>query len=139
MEKTMEKTMELRKENEELNRKLIEAEVALRNAEKGMEKLRGVIYELSDARAEALGLDKNLELRKIKDRLLNTYEKGKAPITQTDLSTRTVNVLYRHGIKYIEDLSKTSEKELLAIRGIGKSVINEIVNYCKEYHIPFNK
>ena len=53
--------MELRKENEELNRKLIEAEVALRDAEKGMEKLRKVIYELSDARAEALGLDKNID------------------------------------------------------------------------------
>lgn len=135
----MEKTMKLRKNNEELNRKLIEAEVALRDAEKGMEKLRGVIHELSDARAEALGLDKSIEFRKIQDRLLNTYEKGKAPIMQTDLSSRTANVLYRNGIKYIEDLSKTSERELLSIRGIGKSVVNEIVNYCKEYHIPFNK
>lgn len=135
----MEKTMELRKENEELNRKLIEAEVALRDAEKGMEKLRGVIYELSDARAEALGLDKNIELRKIKDRLLNAYEKGKAPIMQTNLSSRTAHVLYRNGIKYIEDLSKTSEKDLRAIRGIGESTVNEIINYCREYHIPFNK
>jgi len=131
--------MELRKENEELNRKFIEAEVALRDAEKGMEKLRKVIYELSDARAEALGLDKNIELRKIKDRLLNAYEKGKAPIMQTNLSSRAAHVLYRNGIKYIEDLSKTSEKELRAIRGIGESTVNEIINYCKEYHIPFNK
>lgn len=135
----MEKTMELRKENEELNRKLIEAEVALRDAEKGMEKLRKVIYELSDARAEALGLDKNIELRKIHDRLLNTYEKGKAPIMQSNLSSRTAHALYRNGIKYIEDLSKTSEKDLRAIRGIGESTVNEIINYCKEYHIPFNK
>lgn len=131
--------MELRKENDELNRKLIEAEVALRDAEKGMEKLRKVIYELSDARAEALGLDKNIELRKIKDRLLNAYEKGKAPIMQTNLSSRTAHVLYRNGIKYIEDLSKTSEKDLRTIRGIGESTVNEIINYCKEHHIPFNK
>ena len=135
----MEETIELRKEIEKLNRKLIKAEVALRDAEKGMEKLRKTVYELSDARAEALGLDKNIELRKIEDRLNNTHRKGKAPILQTNLSSRTANVLYRHGIKYIEDLSKTSKKELLAIRGIGESAVNEIVNYCKEYHIPFDK
>lgn len=123
--------MELRKQIEKLSKKLDEAETALADARKEMSELVNLVYRVYNASAEALGMDK--------DRLHHTYEKDKTPLFQTDLSLKAANKLYRNNIKYLEELSETSRTELLAIRGIGKSTVNEVVKYCREHNITFNE
>ena len=52
-------------------------------------------------------------------------------------TVRAVNVLYRYGIRNAEDILNISPDVLIGIRGVGKSVLGEIMRYIGQPY--FNK
>lgn len=62
-------------------------------------------------------------------------------IAEMELSSRTTNCLKRVGIDTLRQLAKTSEAELLAVKGLGKTSLSEIRDKLEEMdvEIPLTK
>jgi DNA-directed RNA polymerase alpha subunit len=63
------------------------------------------------------------QIEEVADRLLSG---NKTPITVLNLSSRVKNALYRSDIKYLEQLLKMSEDDLIRVRNMGEGSLNEI-------------
>lgn len=53
-------------------------------------------------------------------------------IDELGLSTRAYESLYRRGYRYLREISKLGERELLKIPGIGSGAAKEIMEKVKE-------
>lgn len=51
-----------------------------------------------------------------------------APITELDLSARAYNCLSRAGLLYISDILAMDRAELMAIRNMSTSIVDEIIH-----------
>lgn len=60
------------------------------------------------------------------------------PLEDTELSNRVLNVLAKHRIKTITDLSKTSINKISKFEGLGEKGIEEIKKIAKKYGINLN-
>ena len=56
-------------------------------------------------------------------------------IEELDLTIRSYNALYRHGIKYIEDLLVTSEEELMRVRHLGDKSRREVLRKLDDWKL----
>ena len=54
-------------------------------------------------------------------------------LKELDFSIRTMNCLMSTDVKFLIDLSRKTESELLSIRNMGKRSINEIIEKLTEY------
>ena len=59
----------------------------------------------------------------------------KTPIAELGLSVRVMNCLKRRDIKDVEELFKTSMKDLAKIRGFGKNCTKELLEKTTAFHI----
>ena len=57
------------------------------------------------------------------------------PLEETELSSRVLNVLTKHHLKTITDLSKTSINKISKFEGLGEKGIEEIKKVAKKYGI----
>lgn len=60
-------------------------------------------------------------------------------IDDADLSIRTYNSLKRAGIKYLNDLTDKSEKELFKIRNLGKKGVDEVRDRLESYGLSVKR
>lgn len=51
------------------------------------------------------------------------------------LSVRAVNCLWKHGARDLNDLAFLTQKDLMAIRGMGRTTVFEIVAVCKRHGV----
>ena len=82
------------------------------------------------------------KLRAIYEGTYKPVKKSKKRLTKIEdasLSVRTYNCLDKSGIKYINELTKRTEKEVLQLNGVGNAVMNEIKNKLNELGISFKK
>ena len=57
----------------------------------------------------------------------------KAPISQLNISRRSVNGLYSADVKTVADLAAMTAKELLEIRYFGDKCLSEVQDALKEF------
>jgi DNA-directed RNA polymerase subunit alpha len=62
-----------------------------------------------------------------------------APIQELNFSTRTFNALSKAKIRTVDDLVKKSEKELLALEGLGQTALGEIEKALKRLNLKLKE
>lgn len=54
-----------------------------------------------------------------------------------EMKVNTYNILLRHGIKNLNDLSSVTTSEIMKWRNLGRKSLEEIINLMNEYNIKF--
>ena len=54
-----------------------------------------------------------------------------------EMTVKTYNILLRHGIKNLNDLSSVTTSEIMKWRNLGRKSLEEIINLMNEYNIKF--
>ena len=81
------------------------------------------------------GLDSVLA-DKEEDSVQKTLE---TPIEELDLSVRAYNCLKRDAIHTLQDLTSTSESEMMKIRNLGKKSLKEVIDKVKDMGLKFRE
>jgi len=97
------------------------AETTVRDEEKEQ-----LVQEVKEAEEEKVRQAKEEEKASVKKAEEAQRSKEEEKLSALDLSTRSVNILENHGIKNAEEISQMTEKELLALEGMGEKGVKEI-------------
>ena len=89
-------------------------------------------------------MEENENLKKENEKLRKELFKnrGKTPIGETGLATWDKNIyhaLTRRGVKYIEELSEWSEKDILGMKYIGKTHLEKLKKTLKIFNVKLKE
>ena len=57
------------------------------------------------------------------------------PISSLPISTRLRNRLRRSGVEYLQQVENYTEENILKMRNIGRSSLQELKNVCEQYGV----